>query len=109
MCNKKTQLGQKAKGGEWERKEGGMKEGRNFLKRNNGGVRSGCESFLNGCYQRAGLTLEVLGRGRELRWWNKEKGNKERRKDLEGDKRRRKRCSRQMRGSRRKLTLVLGT
>lgn len=39
-----------------------MREGGNFLKRNNGGVRSGCESFLNGCYQRAGLTLEVLGR-----------------------------------------------
>ena len=41
-----------------------MREGGNFLKRNNGGVRSGCESFLNGCYQRAGLTLELLGRGR---------------------------------------------
>lgn len=33
-----------------------MKEGGNFFKRNNGGVRSGCESFLNGSYQRAGLT-----------------------------------------------------
>lgn len=46
-----------------------MKEGGNFFKRNNGGVRSGCESFLNGAYQRAGLTgvsgereiVEVVG------------------------------------------------
>lgn len=44
-----------------ERKESGMKEGGNFLERNNRGVRSRCESFLNGCYQRAGLTLEILG------------------------------------------------
>lgn len=41
-----------------------MKEGGNFLKRNNGGVRSGCESFLNGCYQRAGLTPEGEGESR---------------------------------------------
>ena len=63
----------------------GMKEGGNSLKRNNGGVRSGCESFLNGSYQRAGLTLEVLGRGRELWWWDKEEGNTERWKDQQGD------------------------
>lgn len=88
MCNKKAQLGQKAKEANG-RIESEMKEGENFLKRNNGGVRSGCESFLNGCYQRAGLRKEVLGRGRELRQWDKEKGNKEKWIDQEGDKRKR--------------------
>lgn len=86
-----------------------MREGGNFLKRNNGGVRSGCESFLNGCYQRAGLTLEVLWRGRELRQWDKENGNNERWKDQEGDERRSERCSRKMGGSRREMRLALGT
>jgi len=43
--------------GEWN------EEGGNFLKRNNGGVRSRCESFLNGSYQRAGLTLRFWGEG----------------------------------------------
>lgn len=42
-----------------------MKEGGHFLKRNNGGMRSGCESFLNGSYQRAGLT-----RGGSREWEN---------------------------------------
>ena len=61
----KGSAGAKSKGGQWERKESGMKEGGIFTKRNNGGLRSRCESFLNGSYQRAGLTLEVLQRGRE--------------------------------------------
>lgn len=52
-------------------------EGGNFLKRNNGGVRSRCESFLNTSFQRAGLTLEALGTGREVRQRDKGKEHKE--------------------------------
>lgn len=62
-----------------------MKEGGNFFKRNNGGVRSRCESFLNGSNPRAGLNLEVLGRGRELRLRDKEKENKEKLRTRWGD------------------------
>lgn len=47
-------MGEKA---EWN------EEGGNFLKRNNGGVRSRCESFLNSSFQRAGLALEGWGQG----------------------------------------------
>lgn len=86
-----------------------MREAGNFLKRNNRGVRSGCESFLNGCYQRAGLTLEAPRRGWELQWWDKESGNNERWRDQGEDERRRRRCSRRMRGSRREMKLALGT
>lgn len=61
MCNKKAQLGQKAKeANEREKGEEWRKEG--VFKRLNGGIRSGCKSFSNGCYQRTGLTL-LLGRG----------------------------------------------
>lgn len=86
-----------------------MRKGGSFFKRNNGGVRSGCESFLNGCYQRAGLTLELLWR-RESGQRDKENGNNTRWKDQGGEhERRRKRCSRKMTGSRREMRLALGT
>lgn len=39
-----------------------MKEGGNFLKRNNGRLRSGSESFLNDYNQSAGLPREIQRR-----------------------------------------------
>ena len=74
MCNKKAQLGQKAK--EANGREGRVEWGKEgiSLKEIIEGWGQGASPFLNGSYPRAGLNLEVLGRGNEgKRRENKEK------------------------------------